>query len=168
MPKRKARKKYPRCGVVKFEVIEDGFWDDFEIQAYMHGETVGEANLRVVQFPRLGKALVVSLADVYEPSCGVGTRLYERMYRLACDNNARLVSDATRSRYSEGFWRKQVRKKRAHCISRRRHATRIHSDTGRESLWSCHRYAMKKKCPRRFNLTGPRADRRRPRHRRPA
>jgi len=46
---------------------------------------------------------------------GVGTKLYERAARIACESRygKPLVSDTDRSPMSEGFWRKQVDKGRA-------------------------------------------------------
>lgn len=46
----------------------------------------------------------------------VGTALYEAAAAFACENNSRLASDETRSEFSEAFWRKQARKRRASCI----------------------------------------------------
>ena len=47
---------------------------------------------------------------------GIGTRMYERAAREACERGARLASDDRRSKYAEAFWQKQVAKKRATCI----------------------------------------------------
>lgn len=46
---------------------------------------------------------------------GVGTKLYERAARVACEGRygAPLASDTDRSSMSDGFWRKQVSKGRA-------------------------------------------------------
>lgn len=46
---------------------------------------------------------------------GVGTKLYERAARIACEARygAPLASDTDRSPMSEGFWRKQTGKGRA-------------------------------------------------------
>lgn len=45
-----------------------------------------------------------------------GTKLYEEARALTCDLGKPLSSDATRSEFSEGFWRKQQAKGRARCI----------------------------------------------------
>jgi hypothetical protein len=48
---------------------------------------------------------------------GLGTRVYERAMRVACDvgGGYAITSDTTRSVFSEAFWRKQVAKGRATC-----------------------------------------------------
>jgi hypothetical protein len=59
------------------------------------------------------RTLDVDYADVKEPGCGMGTRLYEAIAREACDRGLRMRSDRMLTNYSEGFWRKQVEKGRA-------------------------------------------------------
>jgi len=46
----------------------------------------------------------------------VGQALYEAAADSVCAMGGQLVSDTTRSRYSENFWRKQERKGRAECL----------------------------------------------------
>lgn len=47
----------------------------------------------------------------------VGTRLYEAANAYACRQGGRLLSDTTRSPFAENFWRKQVQKGRAMCVT---------------------------------------------------
>ena len=78
--------------------------------------------------------------------CGVGTRLYEKALAIACDYGKRLASDDSRTRFSEGFWAKQVKKGRAQCVSKSR-GIKL-DDEWRESgeYWSCGRYAVRAGC----------------------
>lgn len=46
---------------------------------------------------------------------GLGTGLYDRAAREACKRGGVLAGSADRSAFSEAFWMKQVRKKRATC-----------------------------------------------------
>jgi hypothetical protein len=48
--------------------------------------------------------------------CGLATRLYTVAAKEACSRGMPLQSDTTRSKYSQGFWEKQVAKGRARCI----------------------------------------------------
>lgn len=75
--------------------------------------------------------------------CGFGTKLYERMRQIACDRGKRLASDTTRTKFSEGFWRKQVSRGRAKCLFKPRRWQRgeIPEDS------SCGQYALKRACP---------------------
>lgn len=57
--------------------------------------------------------LDVTYAQTEAPGCGYGTRLYEAVAKEACDAGGILRSDQTLTNYSEGFWKKQVKKKRA-------------------------------------------------------
>ncbi len=88
-------------------------------------------------------AFAMSWSGVYAPlrRCGYGTQLYEKLRDEACKRERRLLSDTTRLKPGEGFWRKQVRKKRAECV-----------------LWwgdgECRQYGMKTKCPRDRSLAG--------------
>lgn len=50
---------------------------------------------------------------------GIGTQLYEKAAEVACEEfGLPLASDrsTSRSKMSEGFWKKQLKKKRARCI----------------------------------------------------
>ena len=57
--------------------------------------------------------LDVYSTDTDAPGCGIGTRLYEALAAEACTRQVNLRSDTQLSRYSKGFWQKQVRKGRA-------------------------------------------------------
>lgn len=61
------------------------------------------------------RSLDVFHARVENPSCGIGTRLYEAMAREACNRSVSLRSDekSDLSNFSLPFWQKQVRRKRA-------------------------------------------------------
>lgn len=48
-------------------------------------------------------------------SCGVGTKMYERMAFEACKNNWPLFSDSLRSVYADNFWQKLLKKNKAIC-----------------------------------------------------
>lgn len=49
--------------------------------------------------------------------CGIGTRLYEQALRYACKRNTPLCSDMERTKCSDGFWQKQVGKKKARSVT---------------------------------------------------
>ena len=73
---------------------------------------------------------------------GLGTQMYERAAEVACDSfGLPLASDrsTSRSKYSEGFWKKQLRKKRALCVG----------DSGSKR---CHRAVLT--CPAPASLAG--------------
>lgn len=56
----------------------------------------------------------VTVATKYQ-SMRLGTRLYEQALKDGCKLGYSVISDDMRSEFSEAFWRKQVRKKRATC-----------------------------------------------------
>lgn len=93
-----------------------------------------------------------------EQRCGIGTRLYEHALAEACGRGFRLASDTQRTRFSEGFWKKQVAKGRAECLPQPRKTKRgaeqldeLFVPTGRR--WRCRRYALKS-CPQKIDLSG--------------
>jgi GNAT superfamily N-acetyltransferase len=49
--------------------------------------------------------------------CGLGTQLYERAAKLACEMGYPLSSDYSRSANAQKFWEKQVAKGRAICAA---------------------------------------------------
>ena len=156
-------KEYPKCGVVTFQTSRAWFIGDdgrrrldYSISVLMHGHPVGYGSIYIT--PK--ETAQVGVARVTVTGCGVGTRLYEKMYKTACSNGARLVSDDGRTDFSEGFWKKQQRKGRAYCVNKNVRGRRLHYDgnmiqeTGQ--TWSCGRWGMKRKCSRPVNLTGGR------------
>jgi len=94
--------------------------------------------------------------------CGLGTRLYEKMLRVACKQGFRLGSDTTRSKQSEGFWKKQVSRGRAACVDKRVAGTLYdHEATLRRGMtiatpghWPCRMYALDEACPVSSSLKG--------------
>lgn len=59
------------------------------------------------------KALQVTEAEVDPSGCGIGTRLYEALSKVACARGVPFRSDSQLKPDAEGFWKKQVRKGRA-------------------------------------------------------
>jgi len=100
--------------------------DSFEIRSYFDGRRAGTVRL----YDQDDGTMKVGWSDTEQPAyyrllypdtampAGLGTKLYERALRAACDVGGQqaLVSDKTRSPFSEAFWRKQVRKGRASCV----------------------------------------------------
>jgi hypothetical protein len=50
---------------------------------------------------------------------GIGTQAYEIAVAEACSQRRKLSSDEVRSPYAEAFWRKQAKKGRAVCLTKR-------------------------------------------------
>jgi hypothetical protein len=130
-----------------------------DVEAHMAGRRVGGAGMVIRQHTLADfseKIASVSAISVVTKRCGVGTHLYRRLYKIACAENARLASDVKRTSASEGFWRKQERKGRARCLTRKVRGIRLDDRPGimfqRAGRWPCLRYVMKETCPRRFDL----------------
>lgn len=94
----------------------------------------------------------VAFAEVTEPGKGIGTKMYEHAAKLACRARAPLASDATRTKYSEGFWAKQAKKGRATCVARSG-GVRLEAGTFEpKGRWSCKHYSLS--CPAPRSLAG--------------
>ena len=90
--------------------------------------------------------------------CGYGTKLYEKMRDVACDYGVPLASDRIRSEFSDGFWRKQLRKGRAKCASPV-YPDQL-EDEGIPEDSPCGTFVMKQACPRDRSLAGSKRTRR--------
>lgn len=91
--------------------------------------------------------LQVTFSEV-EPEfrrCGVGTRLYETLMRIAQKKKLRLVSDSQRSEGAETFWQKQVKKNRAECIDDRGGHKYTPGSGVEPNVWPCRRFALKRR-----------------------
>jgi hypothetical protein len=106
------------------------------------GYPFGEGAASVL--PRTNK-VVVRNTNVYQPSCGIGTRVYEAFAAEACELGYSLESDSALSTYSKGFWRKQVQKRRAVLVPH---------EGGAPS------YRIDNPCEHKTNLSGVRRKRR--------
>lgn len=156
-------KKYPKCSEVKVKQRPDSAKaKTLFYSVSMGGRLVGEAEAYIN-----GNRLEVGYIDIDKSvrSCGVGTRVYQHLYKTACKRGLVLSSDIVRSPLSENFWKKQARKGRATCIdTHHKGAHRIDPDDYGvlPGKWSCHRWGMKSSCPpkRSYDLTGPRKRRR--------
>lgn len=119
---------------------KSAYGDDVVVEARIGPQRFGVITANHVGDPR---GLQVSWIDV-DPGirrCGVATRLYEAMAKVACDAGGVLSSDAIRQPTTEAFWRKQVAKGRARCV--RRAGSSPHPDYG---LGGCETYALTR-CP---------------------
>jgi hypothetical protein len=150
------------CGPVTFDVeaIRIPGFASFTLTAKMHGERAGSMTL-----VRSSGSLFVDAVRVNRPRCGVGTKLYERAYQIACEEDVVFMSGGMRTEASEGFWQKQVRKDRAVCVDWDP-AVRMYDRPGHglvetKEVWDCGRYAMREVCPRKMDLSGRRRRRRR-------
>jgi hypothetical protein len=78
--------------------------------------------------------------------------MYEHAAKIACRAGAPLASDATRTKYSEGFWGKQAKKGRATCVARAG-GVRLEAGTfAPKGRLSCRHYALT--CPAPRSLAG--------------
>lgn len=80
------------------------------------GQNVGKlkASIRVAD-----EVLRVDIVRVQDASLrqGIGTKMYELAAKIACKQfEVPLASDMKRTKYSEGFWQKQVKKGRAEVV----------------------------------------------------
>lgn len=135
-----------KCGKLTINVFQDD--DGAYLRAYINGERAAAMNLAEA-FVRDDAVLVVEnviVKDEYQ-RCGIGTKLYERAMQLACADGIQLASDEIRSDQSEGFWKKQLSKRRAKCIR----GTGWRLPEGR---WACSRYVMREACPHKIDLSG--------------
>jgi hypothetical protein len=133
----------------------------FSISAHMDHHYMGTFNVRDRRLNG-GRALIVEMAKVVSPRCGAGTQLYQRALELACERGARLASDHSRTAASEGFWKKQVRKKRARCHTHEPGRVLEYDPKKRDfrvlygQQWPCGQYVMREVCPRKTDLSGRR------------
>jgi hypothetical protein len=128
-----------RCPVLRFEVEKVPSRirpTHFYVYAYANGTEMGYG---VLDVPQTGSTAQVGYIAVEKLRCGYGTKLYEKMQQIACENRRRLVSDRLRSAMAEGFWKKQFRKGRARCIPN-------------GVKYRCKRYEMIEICPKDSSL----------------
>jgi GNAT superfamily N-acetyltransferase len=114
-------KKPAVCARIDWEVYP--FRDDFggdrvAIVGWIDGAPVAElsAGVDVNERPQVFYVDTVTVKPAVR-RCGVGTRLYELAAKAACDRGHKLASDRMRSAASHAFWKKQLQKGRARCIS---------------------------------------------------
>ena len=158
-----AKKQYPKCSEVKLKKRWDKIVSGYDIDIFYGDKFVGGAELSIFRGKAIVKVIEIN-ADDTPRRCGVGTRVYQQLYALACKHGAALSSDIVRSDHSEGFWRKQVAKGRASCATTfdGRGAERISASDftivrnrdGSRARWKCGYYEMKKPCPGRYDLRG--------------
>lgn len=96
---------------LQYKRIADGDMTRFQVSR--DGRPVGGMTLESGIY-RNGLVLAAIGVDRSERG-GVGTKLYELALKEACSQGKSLISDSHRSPYSEAFWRKQTKKKRARC-----------------------------------------------------
>lgn len=103
---------------------------------------------------RVGDALQVKAiqVDASLQRCGVGTRLYEEIAKVACAEGRTLRSDRRRTGYSEAFWRKQASKGRATCtpgsginLSYKDRST-PKEIRGKTAYWRCQTWSLEDAC----------------------
>ena len=120
------------------------------LQAFIGREEAGFMELVAAEGEKNG--LAVAYAETTKPGAGVGTRMYEAAAQVACTSHRVLMSDDKRSRFSEGFWKKQQRAGRATCDASRP-GTRLNDDLSYRGNWRCHRYRLNA-CPAPPSLAG--------------
>lgn len=156
------------CGRVTIKLAsgskDDGYYD---LDAWMGGKRVGLMELERHRIETGREALVVHVAEVDSPGCGIGTKLYEYAAALACKDEVPLASDSVRTGHSEGLWAKQERKGRARCLrfdknEKRRYGVKLDWNTGDAiGEWDCRRYVMIHPCMHAADLSRPAMKRRR-------
>lgn len=119
---------------------KSSYGDDGVIEARAGMQRVGVIAANYIGDP-IGLQVSWVKVDDRIRRCGVATRLYEAMAKLACDAGGVLSSDVLRKPAAEAFWRKQVAKGRARCV--RRAGNSPHPDYG---LGGCETYALTR-CP---------------------
>jgi ferredoxin-thioredoxin reductase catalytic subunit len=136
------RRRFPVFGTVEYTATAGGI------------VPVAKATVRST-LPFKGKP-IVAVADIRVDSdiqrCGVGTKLYELLQQEACKERAHLASDVYRTRFSEGFWKKQRRRGRAYCPRDERRGVKLDDQGKRVGTWPCYRYVMREVCPERGSL----------------
>jgi hypothetical protein len=104
------------------------------------------------RFPTVAQVSYTRVANDLQ-RCGIGTQLYERLAKIACARGFNMASDTSRSRYSEGFWRKQRTKGRAQCLhargtlEARSHWPEEPPDVSVPAESPCDQYVLKTACP---------------------
>lgn len=123
--------------VKAYEVTDAG---SFQVGAiYLRRDTRGMDHILTVE--------TVSVLDSYQ-RCGVGTKLYTHAATIARERGVPLYSDSARTKASQSFWEKQVRKGRAKCARKGRGARKISMKPGSDIVeergkWSCQEYVLK-------------------------
>ena len=120
------------------------------LTAYQGRKAVGHMELEPTKAGKSG-ILRVAFAEVETPGQGIGTKMYERAARFACSKGMPLGSDKLRTKYSEGFWKKQASKGRATCVVRRG-GVALSTDFYEKGRRSCGHYALT--CPAPRSLKG--------------
>jgi hypothetical protein len=142
------------CKLIRFEVIHNRHRDRYQgtyVKAWLDDFKVGEGGTRAISGTHGKTDLAVVGTIRVEPGvrrCGVGTRIYERLLQASCNRGLRLASDASRTKYSEKFWKKQNRKGRASCVRVDGRGAKLDDYFRTVGSWPCHHYEMKEACPR--------------------
>jgi hypothetical protein len=114
---------------------------DMQSIAQLH-VLVGGEDAGFMELKKSSKFYAVAYAEVLKPGQGVGSRLYQAAALFACGKRKTLASDDKRSRFSEGFWKKQASKGRATCDASKR-GTRLNDDLSFAGSWRCRRWLLK-------------------------
>jgi hypothetical protein len=131
----------PSCANLTIaRTTKSSYGDDVVIEARDNFRQVGVIAANHVGDP-LGLQVSWIKVDDRLRRCGVATRLYAAMAKVACDAGGVLSSDVIRKPAAEAFWQKQVAKGRARCV--RRAGNSWHPDYG---LGDCEAYALTQ-CP---------------------
>jgi GNAT superfamily N-acetyltransferase len=102
----------------KMKFVVEQFGRAFSVIAMDCKASVGRVAAMEIETSQ-GRVMQVRAARVVPGAQrkGVGTKLYERAAQIACrDFGAPLASDSDRTAAAEGFWRKQVTKRRARAV----------------------------------------------------
>jgi len=122
----------------------------FVLTAYQGRTAIGHMELEPTKTPQ-GSLLRVAFAEVSKPGQGVGTKMYEHAAKFACKKRMPLGSDKLRTKYSEGFWKKQASKGRATCVVRSG-GVALSTEFYEKGRRSCGHYALS--CPAPRSLAG--------------
>lgn len=104
----------PSCKRIEYELIRGT--EAVIALARVDGNEVGRVSAGL-GFGQQPFSVGFSAVDRSMQRCGIATKLYEMVAQGACDLGYKLSSDTYRSKSSQGFWTKQVKKGRARCVS---------------------------------------------------
>jgi hypothetical protein len=153
------------CKPVRWKIGEKprGKWDagppSITVRGYIEGRETPVAKGTLKPHTRPGPddvaelvAYSVAWSSVSAGSrrCGYGTKLYEMMRDIACQDGVKLQSDRERTEFSDGFWKKQAKKGRARCVEPIDWDQRDNDLLPEDA--TCGWYEMKETCPRDRSL----------------
>jgi hypothetical protein len=107
----------PPCPIAKYEVVDKHY--GFKVEAYVEDDAGDWLKVGSLEAKDEGGDFVSGYSDVPIPTLaacpGLGNGLYLEASKEACRRDGVLMGSDHRSVFSEYFWKKQIRNKRATC-----------------------------------------------------